>query len=69
MRGSSSVRRRGSNGNGTPAVVGWLHLPQNGGMVASGILTGYGVFAEHIYERWPALAKALSDLIAAASGC
>ena len=42
--------------------VGWVaqHLRQQGAMVASGILMGYaGVFAAHIYNRWPELAKAL----------
>jgi mannose-1-phosphate guanylyltransferase len=51
--------------------VGWVaqHLRQRGAMVASGILTGYaGVFAEHIHNRWPALANALSDFKAAAVG-
>jgi mannose-1-phosphate guanylyltransferase len=51
--------------------VGWVaqHLRQHGAMVASGILTGYaGVFAEHIHNRRPALAKALSDFKAAAVG-
>ena len=42
--------------------VGWVaqHLRRQGAMVASGILTGYaGVFAAHIYRRWPELAGAL----------
>jgi hypothetical protein len=45
--------------------VGWVaqHLRQHGAMVASGILTGYaGVFAAHIYRRWPELASALDKL-------
>ena len=51
--------------------VAWVaqHLRQHGAMVASGILTAYaGVFAEHIHNRWPALANALSDFKAAAVG-
>jgi hypothetical protein len=50
--------------------VGWAaqHLRQQGAMVASGILTGYaGVFAAHIYRRWPELAGALNKLTAAAT--
>jgi len=51
--------------------VEWVaqHLRQQGAMVASGILTGYaGVFAAHIYNRWPDLAKALAKIKAAAAG-
>jgi mannose-1-phosphate guanylyltransferase len=51
--------------------VEWVaqHLRQHGAMVASGILTGYaGVFAAHIYNRWPDLAKALAKTKAAAVG-
>ena len=51
--------------------VGWVaqHLRQHGAMVASGILTGYaGVFAAHIYNRWPILAKSLAGMKAAAAG-
>jgi mannose-1-phosphate guanylyltransferase len=50
--------------------VGWVahHLRQQGAMVASGILTGYaGVFAAHIYRRWPELAGALDKLTEAAN--
>jgi mannose-1-phosphate guanylyltransferase len=50
--------------------VGWVaqHLRQQGAMVASGILTGYaGVFAAHIYRRWPELASALDRLTEAAT--
>jgi mannose-1-phosphate guanylyltransferase len=51
--------------------VEWVaqHLRRNGAMVASGILTGYaGVFAAHIYSRWPELAKALTKTDATAAG-
>jgi mannose-1-phosphate guanylyltransferase len=51
--------------------AGWVaqHLRQQGALVASGILTAYAaVFAEHIYKRWPALAKTLSEFNAAAAG-
>jgi len=45
------------------------HLRQHGAMVASGILTGYaGVFAAHIYNRWPVLANSLAGMNAAAVG-
>jgi len=50
--------------------VAWVaqHLRQQGAMVASGILTGYaGVFAAHIYRRWPELAHTLANLTEAAA--
>jgi mannose-1-phosphate guanylyltransferase len=43
--------------------AGWVaqHLRRHGAMVASGILTGYaGVFAAHIFKRWPVLADKLA---------
>jgi len=63
--------RLGNTGNGSPAGgLGCATLAAtHGAMVASGILTAYaGVFAEHIHNRWPALANALSDFKAAAVG-
>jgi mannose-1-phosphate guanylyltransferase len=50
--------------------VGWVaqHLRRQGAMVASGILTGYAeVFAAHIAQRWPELAKALAKINEAAA--
>lgn len=45
-------------------------LRERGAMVASGILTGYaGVFADHIFKRWPELAKALAKINEAAAVC
>jgi mannose-1-phosphate guanylyltransferase len=63
------VPRAGESGGG-PTVMGmarrpagWVaqHLRRHGAMVASGILTGYaGVFAAHIFKRWPTLADKLA---------